>query len=53
MLRYWLDLDVAAIARVLGISDGTVKTQLSRARAALAPLLADGSLTEQEPDRAQ
>lgn len=39
VLRYWLDLDVAAIARVLGISDGTVKTQLSRARAALAPLL--------------
>lgn len=40
VLRYWLDLDVAAIARVLGVSDGTVKTQLSRARAALAPLLA-------------
>jgi RNA polymerase sigma-70 factor (ECF subfamily) len=39
VLRYWLDLDVAGIARVLGVSDGTVKTQLARARAALAPLL--------------
>jgi RNA polymerase sigma-70 factor (ECF subfamily) len=39
VLRYWLDLDVLGIARVLGISEGTVKTQLSRARAALAPLL--------------
>jgi RNA polymerase sigma factor (sigma-70 family) len=40
VLRYWLDLDVGSIARVLGISEGTVKTQLSRARSALAPLLA-------------
>jgi DNA-directed RNA polymerase specialized sigma24 family protein len=31
---------VATIARVLGVADGTVKTQLSRARAALQPLLA-------------
>lgn len=40
VLRYWLDFDIASIARVLDISEGTVKTQLSRARAALAPLLA-------------
>lgn len=40
VLRYWLDLDLATIARVLGVSEGTVKTQLSRARSHLAPLLA-------------
>lgn len=40
VLRYWLDLDVAAIAGILGISEGTVKTQLARARSALAPMLA-------------
>lgn len=39
VLHYWLDLDVATTARVLGVSAGTVKTQLSRARTALAPLL--------------
>jgi len=39
VLRYWHDLDVAGIARVLSISEGTVKTQLSRARAALATSL--------------
>ena len=34
-----LGLDVAAIARQLDIPEGTVKSRLSRARAALAPLL--------------
>jgi RNA polymerase sigma-70 factor (ECF subfamily) len=34
-----LGLDVAAIARQLDIAEGTVKSRLSRARAALAPLL--------------
>lgn len=48
VLRYWLDMDVAAIACVLGVSDGTVKTQLSRARRALAPLLA-GDPRDEEP----
>lgn len=48
VLRYWLDLDVRAIATVLGVTDGTVKTQLARARAALAPLL-----REEETDHAQ
>ena len=34
-----LGLDVAAIARQLDIAQGTVKSRLSRARAALVPLL--------------
>lgn len=34
-----LGLDVAGIARQLDIAEGTVKSRLSRARAALAPLL--------------
>lgn len=38
MLQH-LGLDVAAIARHLSIAEGTVKSRLSRARAALAPLL--------------
>jgi RNA polymerase sigma-70 factor (ECF subfamily) len=34
-----LGLDLAEIARELGVAEGTVKSRLSRARAALAPLL--------------
>lgn len=34
-----LGLDIATIARHLDIAEGTVKSRLSRARAALAPLL--------------
>ncbi len=34
-----LGLDVASIAAHLGVPEGTVKSRLSRARAALAPLL--------------
>jgi len=41
VLRYYLGLDVREIARTLGISEGTVKTQLSRARRALAERLGD------------
>lgn len=48
VLRYWLDLDVRTIATVLGVTDGTVKTQLARARTALAPLL-----REEETDHAR
>jgi RNA polymerase sigma-70 factor (ECF subfamily) len=40
-LRYYLGLDVAAIAEWLGIGEGTVKAQLFRARAALATALRD------------
>ncbi|WP_328471667.1 SigE family RNA polymerase sigma factor [Actinoplanes sp. NBC_00393] len=36
VLRYWCDLGEAEIARVLGVSAGTVKSSASRARARLA-----------------
>ena len=36
ILRYWLDLDVREVARLLGIDEGTVKTLLFRARRRLA-----------------
>lgn len=39
VLHYLLGLDVAAIATELNISAGTVKSRLSRGRAALEPLL--------------
>ena len=40
-LRYYADLDYATIARVLGISRGTVSATLHQAHAALRPLLAE------------
>ena len=40
-LRYYLGLDVAAIAEWLGIGEGTVKAQLFRARQSLADALRD------------
>ena len=36
MLRYFVDLSEAQIARVLGVAVGTVKSRASRAVAALA-----------------
>lgn len=39
-LHYVHDLSVAEVAGVLGVSEGTVKTSLMRARATLAPALA-------------
>ena len=44
VLRYFADLDSAGVARVLGMSEGAVRTMLHRARATLAAALA-------EPDR--
>ena len=41
VLRYYMDLDLREVAEVLGISDGTVKTSLYRARQALAAALSD------------
>jgi RNA polymerase sigma-70 factor (ECF subfamily) len=47
-LRYYLGLDVAAIAEWLGIGEGTVKAQLFRARQALAIALQDDDPGEEE-----
>jgi RNA polymerase sigma-70 factor (ECF subfamily) len=46
VLRYYLAMDVSEIAGVLGITEGTVKTQLFRARRALAEILGDGEQEE-------
>jgi RNA polymerase sigma-70 factor, ECF subfamily len=46
VLRYYLDLDVAEIASTLRLSEGTVKTQLHRARASLARALGEQALEE-------
>jgi RNA polymerase sigma-70 factor, ECF subfamily len=46
VLRYYLSMDVSEIAGVLDISEGTVKTQLFRARRALAEILGDGEPEE-------
>jgi RNA polymerase sigma-70 factor, ECF subfamily len=46
VLRYYLDLDVTEIASLLGVSEGTVKTQLHRARASLARALGGQELEE-------
>jgi RNA polymerase sigma-70 factor (ECF subfamily) len=44
VLFYFLDLDVASVAASLGVSEGTVKTALSRARARLAVLLENAEM---------
>ncbi len=41
VLHHLHDLSVAEVAELLHVPNGTVKSRLSRARAALAPLLAD------------
>jgi RNA polymerase sigma-70 factor, ECF subfamily len=46
VLRYYLDLDVREIAETLGVSEGTVKTSLHRARRTLASVLGEQNLKE-------
>ena len=41
VLRYYLGLDVTEVARALGVTEGTAKTTLFRARQALAAALGD------------
>lgn len=48
ILRYWEDLSCAEIGDVLGLPEGTVKTQLHRARKALERLMTK----QKEPDSA-
>ncbi len=43
VMHHLLDLPVEEISRALGVPAGTVKSRLSRARVALAPLLHEGS----------
>jgi RNA polymerase sigma-70 factor (ECF subfamily) len=51
VLRYYLEFDTAEAAEALGVSEGTVKTLLSRARAKLAAALGEPQ-PEEVDDRA-
>jgi RNA polymerase sigma-70 factor (ECF subfamily) len=52
VLHHIADLPVHAVARELGVPEGTVKARLSRGRAALAALLTDDSGTQEGASRA-
>ena len=41
MLRYWEDLSITETARILGRTEGTVKSQAAKGLAALRDLLVD------------
>ena len=45
MLRYWEELDVGETAKVMGCSEGSVKTHCSRATHALAKILKSKGIT--------
>jgi RNA polymerase sigma-70 factor (ECF subfamily) len=46
VLRYYLGMDVKEVADVLGMSEGTAKTTLFRARGALARALGESDVEE-------
>ena len=50
VLRYYLGLDVAEIAAVLGVHEGTAKTTLFRARQAMAAALGEHDEEEANDD---
>lgn len=50
VLRYLLDMDIRETARALGVSDGTVKSQLADARRGLASALRIDELDEVSND---
>jgi RNA polymerase sigma-70 factor (ECF subfamily) len=52
VLRYYLGMNLAEIALVLSVSQGTVKTQLFRARHVLAELLGETEDDEEMEDHA-
>ncbi len=43
VLRYWLDLPLAEVARAMGVRTGTAKSHVSRGLAALRPALAEAA----------
>jgi len=47
VLYYLLDMKVEDVAQALGVSEGTVKTALSRARVRLAEALSDEALSDE------
>jgi len=46
-LHYWEGMTVAEIARVVDAAEGTIKARLSRARARLREILAEGKLADE------
>ena len=52
VLRYYLDLSTHEIAATMGTSEGTVKSQLSKARAHLADALTPRDGVDEEPSHA-
>lgn len=53
VLRYFLDLSTAEVAETMGTSEGTVKSQLAKARAHLAQALALNYEPERESHHAE